>query len=65
MLQAHVHGDEGRAKDQQQDSDLDDAGCVPGRPEDPRGILESGAQQVNGRVASSGVTIVGQLPWDH
>lgn len=44
-----MHGDEGRAEDQQQDSDLDDAGRVPGRPEDPRGVSESGAQQVKTR----------------
>lgn len=50
-LQAHVYGDEGRAEDQQQDSDLDDVGRVPRRSEDPRGVPEFGAQQVNGRVA--------------
>jgi len=54
-LQAYVHGDEGRAEDQQQDSDLDDAGCVPRRSEDPRGISQSGAQQVNGRGVHRGV----------
>lgn len=51
-LQTHVHGHARRTEDQQQDSDLDDAGRVSGRSEDPRGVPEPGAQQVNGRDAS-------------
>lgn len=42
-LQAYVHGDEGCAEDQQQNSDLNDAGRVSGRSEDPRGVSEPGA----------------------
>lgn len=61
MSQAYVHGDEGRAEDQQQDSDLDDAGRVPGRSKDPRGILESGAQQVD----TVGCRIAVSFAWDH
>lgn len=48
-----MHGDEGCAEDQQQDSNLDDVRCVPGRSEDPRRIPESGAQQINGGIGLS------------
>lgn len=47
--QTPLHGDEGRAEDQQQDSDLDDAGRIPGRSQDSRGVSEFGAQQIDGR----------------
>lgn len=47
FLQAYVHGDEGSAEDKQQDGHINDAGRVSRRSEDPRGILESGPQQVN------------------
>jgi len=43
-LQTYVHGDERCPKDQQQDSDFDDAGRVSGRSEDPRRVPELGAQ---------------------
>lgn len=60
-----MYGDEGRAEDQQQDSDLDDVGRVPGRSKDPRGIPESGAQQVNGRIVAVSLSAnVGPVNFD-
>lgn len=44
--QAHVHGDERRAEDQQQNGDIHHAGGVPRRPQDQGGVPESGAVQV-------------------
>lgn len=37
-----MHGDEGRAEDQQQDGHVDDAGRVSRRPQDQRGVPQLG-----------------------
>lgn len=65
ILQPSVHGDAGRAEDQQQDSDLDDAGCVPRRSEDSRGVSQPGAQQVNDQGGRRGVVIEGTTNLTH
>lgn len=46
-FQAHVHGDARRAEDQQQDHHLDYARRVPRRPQDPRGVPQPRAIQVD------------------
>ena len=41
-----MHGDARRAEDQQQDDHVDDAGRLPRRPQDPRGVPQPRARQV-------------------
>lgn len=56
-----MHGNARGAEDQQQDSDLDDAGRIPGRSQDSRGVSESGAQQIDGRTHRGVIGINGRV----
>ena len=52
-----MHGDERRPEDQQQDSDVDDAGRLPRRPQDQGGVPQPGALQVGGDILFKNIVV--------